>query len=171
MIIENGKPYPDARYRNHEGLVIVPTQTFFFLLAVVPGLSRAEIMAWKEGRLRYGVFTQQTIPFFLLDFPEVKMTLDAPFNFLKLDPDVRSPWAAETDANLLHMVLVESNGFIVRSQRAIGIQPAVTEELKTTASQQVKVFNNTTEIDRATAIITKKFSTEAMIETAKMYPL
>lgn len=172
MILENGKPYPDTRYRHNEGLTIVPTDTSFFLLAIITRLSDAEIAAWKEGAMRYGIFVSSGVPFFLLDFPTVKMTLDAPFNALKLDTQISLSWATENrDANLLHMVLVEQSNFIIRAQRAIGIQQEVTSMLKEAAALQLASGDSARVIDERTRLITRTFTTDAMIAAGKMYTL
>ena len=172
MILENGKPYPDARYRHNEGLTIVPTDTSFFLLAIINRLTDAEIAAWKKGTMRYGIFVSAGVPFILLDFPTVKMTLDAPLNAMKLDKKIAPAWATgNRDANLLHLVLVEQSNFIVRAQRAIGIQPEVTAILKEAATHQLTSGDSARAIDERTHLITSTFSTDDMIAAGKMYTL
>lgn len=171
MILENGKPYPDARYRHNEGLTIVPTDTSFFLLAIISRLTDAEIAAWKEGAMRYGIFVSSGVPFFLLDFPSVKMTLDASFNALKLDPKNARRWVGDAEANLLHMVLVEHSNFIVRAQRAIGMRPEVPVALKAAAFAQIQSGDSKRAIDERINLIARTFTTADMIAAGKMYIL
>lgn len=172
MILANGKPYPDARYRHNEGLTIVPTETSFFLLAIISHLTEAEIAAWQVGVMRYGIFVSAGVPFILLDFPEVNMTLDAPFNARKLDIEIAHRWATENrDANLLHLVLVEQSNFLVRAQRAIGAQPEVIATLKAAAAAQLASGDSVRVIDERTHLITRTFTTSDMISAGKMYEI
>lgn len=172
LILENGKPFPDTRYRNQDGLAIVPTETSFFLLAVVPQLTRDEIVAWSKGHLRYGIFVSAGVPFILLDFPTPGLTLDAPFNARKLDPAMAEKWATEnTDQNLIHMVLVEKTNYVVRAQRAIGAQPELVAFLKAAAAAQLVSGDSQRTIDARTDLIYRTFTTADMMSAGKIWTL
>lgn len=172
LILENGKPYPDTRYRNNEGLLIVPTENHFFLLALVPNLTPAEIQAWKDGQMRYGIFIYSGVPFFLLEFPSVEMTFDAPFNAQKIPPEIRQLWTLRVgETNLLHLVLVEQTNYIVRAQRAIGMQPDITISLKAASMAAIMSRESAKQIDERIREVTATFTTADMISAGKMYTL
>lgn len=172
LTIETGKPYPDPRYRDHEGLVIVPTETSFFLLAIIPSLKPKEIAAWKSGTLRYGMFLSASgVPFILLDFPSIKMTLDASFNAAKLSSQHAATWLAADPGNLVHIVLVSAEDYVVRAQRAIGVQAEVPALLKDAALSHRTTGATATEIDERIRRIMSTFSTADMIQSGKMYSL
>lgn len=170
MIIENEKPFPDLRYRNHLGLTVIPHGSSFMLLANIDGLIMAEIKALKRGKLRYGVYVNNNIPFFLLDFPEIKMTLDSSFNIFKFEQSFADEWI-KGEANAVELITVKAETFTVKGQRLMGIDLECMKQIKEVCIEQQKTYSNQKEVDNMLVRICDAVSTDEMIKRSKMYTL
>jgi hypothetical protein len=170
MIIENEKPFPDIRYRHNLGLTVIPDAASFMLLANIDQLRMAEIVALKRGKLRYGVYVNECIPFFLLDLPEVKMTLDASFNIFKFEPSAVGQWLA-AEANAVQLVTVKYENFIVKGQRLMGLNLDCMKKIKEACAEQQIRYENKTQVHNMAVRIYNAISTDDMIKHSKMYML
>jgi len=170
MLIENGKPYPDPRFRNNEGATIITNSALFDVLILIPGITGKEEKAFKTGTLRYGVFVQDDIPFLLLDFPDAGLTLDASYNFHKVDPQHQLEWLA-AEGNAVHIVAAEQRTYHVKAQRFVGLDLAVPAAIKAAAARQLASHPNMQSVDMGIQKITARFTTEMMMKQAKMYRL
>jgi hypothetical protein len=170
MVIKVGAPYPDARYKNTEGAVIANNEQNFDILIVMQGITEPERKAFAKGKMRYGIFTEGGIPFFLLSFPDAQFTCDAPMNFHKLHTENRAEWL-QSDANAINVISIEKRNYNVLSIRFCGLEPSVIKEFKASAETQLARYTTKEDVDRAINIILNRFTTEQMIGKAKMYTL
>lgn len=170
MIIENGKPYPDPKFKGREGATILTNEAFFDVLILNPGITAKEEKAFKTGALRYGMFEKNDVPFLLLDFPDADLTLDAPFSIHKLFEEVQEKWV-EAEGNACHIVGVEQRSYYVKSQRFVGFNLEFVSAFRTVAARQLRSHPNAQSVDLATQRILHSLTTADMMKAAKMYRL
>ena len=78
-----GEPFPlknptgshDATFANING-------QSFDIICFANNIRSKEAQAWRRGTLRYGVYSYDSIPFFLLYFPDLKWSMDVSINIL-----------------------------------------------------------------------------------------
>jgi hypothetical protein len=170
MVIENEKPFPDLRYRNNIGLTVIPYGSSFMLLANIDQLIMAEIKALKRGKLKYGVYINNNIPFFLLDLPEIKMTLDSSFNIFKFEQTAVDNWL-NNEANAVELITVKAETFIVKAQRLMGIELDCMKQIKEACIEQQKAYTSQKEVDSMIVRICNAVTTDDMIKRSKIYTL
>lgn len=150
--------------------MIPTTGGFFDAFVSLSGISEAEAKSFRTGTFRYGVFVDSDVPFFLLHFPDTKTEFDAPFNFLKIDDGSRRTWL-ETEANALHLVLVERRNYIVKGQRFVGLNLEVPTLIKAVSVAQANTYQSAGEVDIAINRTYNRFSIQEMMKASKMYRL
>ena len=169
MVIKVGEKYPDNRYKNAQDGAIIATNTGLFdVIVLMQGLTSNEIKALNTGKFRYGVYTIANVPIWVFDFGD--FTLDAPFNFHKVEESERHAWL-ETEANAVSIIGIERQNYKVVSLRFCGLDTELVKQFKEIAANQLRLYENSQAVEYATAQILGQYSTEKMIENTKMYTI
>jgi hypothetical protein len=167
-----GEPFPDERYKKvTDGCLARWNTSFFDALGFLPDLHPAEIKAWRNGTLQYGVFVEDHIPFFLIDFGN-NFSFDMSFNLMKVaDEEARLAWLDHSDANGINMILTEKKDFTIKAMRLIGIKLTVAQLIRNVLSVQINHYKSHEEVEAKIIQLTNKYSIRQMILKAQMHNL
>lgn len=170
MIYEVGKPYhincpnPGADFA-----LIQPLEGGAFdVLMYMNSPSFNEKIQAKTGKMRYAVFENSSIPFFIVQFDS--FSFDASMNVLKIPEQKREEWIS-LNANGVTLFLIDSKTNIIKSIRFIGIEQDSIETLKNACKNQIKTYRTSEDIDRTISNICSRYSISDMFDHSYPYQL
>lgn len=158
-------PAPGADYAR----ISVTEGGSFDLLMYMNNPSKNEIEAAKTGKMLYAVFSELAVPFFCIEFTG-SFSFDASLNMHKVEQSHHKTWLA-SEANTVNLILIDSRNNIIKSLRMIGLEPEAMKELKDVCRQQLVLYVNPSQVDKAINSITAQYTTDDMIVHSKIYRL
>ena len=168
--IEVGKEFSIKNPAGNGDLVIAHINgESFDVICWAGGLSKKEVKEWKKGRLHYGVFIKEDIPFFLIDLPVVKWDFDISFN-IHAEKEAGRGWKQFLDGqgNLVNLFLIDAGTNIVKAMRTIGIDHVMAAEIKKTCHKQLAKYKSSVKLNIILNQILSVYSTRLMINSTKM---
>ncbi|HKO80165.1 MAG TPA: hypothetical protein VJU78_07220 [Chitinophagaceae bacterium] len=162
-----GSIFPDSRYAQLDGAFICFSENSFDVVVLMAGINPSEIEDFKRGKLVYGLFVVDYIPFFILDFGN-DLNLDCSFNFLKVKPDDANAWLIST-SNLVNLYLKEGTTYVLKAMRTITVNNKNIEEIKTTLKMQGEKYTSPNEVDKKLVKILSQYTTLKMMEGITLF--
>lgn len=167
---EVGKPFPHPEQKapGIEQPRVMVTSGFFDVLfySLNPQADKA---TFTKKPLRYGVYQQDAIPFFIVDFPG-DFNFDVSININKVDNKHIDEWL-NSDNNLVTLYLIDARTNIIHGIRAIGLKHEVAEQIRDICEKQDEHYASVGHVDIVINRITTTFSTGDMIKRTMMYRL
>ena len=152
--------------------MIIPLDGGLFDVFInLDNLKLAEVKAIKRGKMRYGIFSHANIPFLVLDFPDVQLQLDAPFNIHKIKSEIDVDKWLQTEANLVNLFVVHKPTNILKGIRAIGFDHEAVKTFKTHAAMQSLYYNSVDAVEQRIDKTMQLFTTKQMIQKTEMITL
>jgi hypothetical protein len=168
---EAGKPYPvHNRARGVETVVAETNSAFFDVLYYIVKPSSEDIRVWRKSTLRYGLYEDGNIPFFLIDFPAEKWNFDVTINFLKVMQPEGEAWL-EGKGNVVNLFLINALNNKLEAMRMISVTADTATQIRAFCEKQLDVYKTPEEADRGIVRIQTRTPTEEMIKKAKMIRL
>lgn len=124
---------------------------------------------FTKGKLKYGVFVKDHIPFFILDFVG-GISVDASLNILKVKQDKVEAWL-NSRANGITLYLIDAQTNILHGMRFIGIKNKVAEQIRDACEAQDANYATHSEVDVKSFEIANILTTEQMMKMITMYEL
>jgi len=88
MIYEVGKQFPGINKAPCFETCRAQVNTAFFDIIYYIECPEAKVVGvWKDGKLRYGVYTREAIPYFIIDFPDADWNFDVNVNTFRIVDD------------------------------------------------------------------------------------
>ena len=135
------------------------------------GLESQDVRAWTKGAIQYGVFVQDSIPFFLLDIAGFG-ELDMPLNiFWEPEEKQKEFFEGNPTANAIPLVLADYPEAIVRGVRLITIDPKIMFRIKETLFDQLSVYPSADACTENLSTIFESFDSYEMRERSTLYTL
>ena len=168
MLYKVGEPFPDDRFNSHpEGAVITFNEHSFDVIGLLDRPSTQEVKTWKTGKLYYGLFQQDDVPFLLLDFRyPIKFNLDAPVNAYKITEPI--VWSFG-EGNLVTLFLVDRRNYRLMAMRSIGIELTMAQSLRQVMRNQVENYPDQAVVDGKISLLLNRVPTEEMIANSSMH--
>jgi len=170
MLYKVGELFPDLNHgvgQDYAIIKVIEGGTFDFLM-YIRDPTEMEIEASRSGSIRYAIFTEQYIPFFIIDFGEFSM--DAPINIHKLQNETVLKWIND-QANAVTIVLIDTITNKILGLRVIGINMDAMLHLKRTCLLQFEVYHQALNVDVVTDHLMKKYNTTEMLKRSIKYDL
>ena len=141
----------------------------FDVICWANGLTSKERQAWRRGTLRYGVFVQETIPFFLLYFPDIKWSMDVSLNVLA-DKKRGRPYQQylSGNGNAVNLYLIDAKTNTIKGMRMIGIEWQAAERIREACEKQLAEYPSAIAVDAALGKILRTKTTEEMMRGCEM---
>ena len=165
-----GQLYPDDNEANGEEKVRTQTSTVFFDVLYYSPPDPECIGAWKKSPLRYGLFVEENIPFFLIEFPDMKWRFYCSLNFHLVSENHTNLWLNST-YNIITLYLLHYKTNTILAMRTISIKPAIAERLRDILETQLASFTSANEVENRIQRIQSRFSTSQMIKKTNMFKL
>ena len=133
------------------------------------GLKSKEVQAWKRGWLQYGVFVRDSVPFFLLNFPEVKWSLDVTINIIAEKED-NQPYKdyLYSSSNAVMLYLIDAKSNTLKAMRQIGLDNITTDMIRSACSNQLERYQSSADVLRVINDTVQSITTEQMIKATIM---
>ena len=161
--IKIGEPLPFDPGKVGEGVVPVVEGAGLGIYLFYSNLKKQEINSIQEGELHYGLFNNESIPFFIINIPgafDFVVSID-----LSLEvPATRKKWF--TEGNDLSLILCDYPSLMVRAIRMIGIDPLILGEFKTRCFDAI---NSGIDYNHAANDIQNRWTNKAMMEATEMH--
>jgi hypothetical protein len=169
---ERGKPLPLAKLPAplQEQCRAVFDDNFFMVIYWVPGDEPQLVRHWQKDKLRYGVFAQSAVPFFLLELQPGNWLVEVSLNIKKVHAAAVDPWL-NTRANALTLVLCDQDTNDVLAIRMIGVRWETSEQLKDILEQQDRLYDTPEEVDSVIASLHRKYPAGTMVRHTTMHHL
>lgn len=165
---EVGQPFP---FPSPGGEVTISelTTTFFDVKTYFSDPTPEEIRDWRKGKLKYGLYIQDHIPFFIIAFEN--WDLDVSINILKIKNDEDVDKWLNAEGNLINLYLVDARTNILKAMRTMSVHMDFSEGIKDVLELQSKNYDSWQEIDRKIMEVQNTLPTKSMIGKGKMYKL
>ena len=166
-----GKPFPLHNYADGTDKILCAlNEGFFDVLCYLTDPINKEVEMFRTGKLRYGVYRNEHVPFFLIDFIGENWNCECSINIHKAQEDMVENWL-NSDANTITIYLIDANSNILKSMRLIGIKQEVAEEIRDILEKQDEVYSSASEVNSKINSLMAMLSTQDMITRAKMHNL
>lgn len=166
---EVGQPFPvHNRARGVEETRIDINEEFFDM-CFYSSQAAKDAKMFTKGKMRYGVFVEDNIPFFIIEFVG-DMSIEASFNFLKLKQDKVDHWL-NSKANSITLYLIDNQTNILHGMRLIGIKHEVADQFRDACEAQDNTYATHNEVEIKTLSIVKKFSAQELLHKTIMHTL
>ncbi|WP_270087232.1 hypothetical protein [Sphingobacterium sp. SYP-B4668] len=120
-----------------------------------------------QGALRYGLFEKHAVPFFIIDLPT--WNFDVHINIFKVsDREARDSWL-NAEGNIINLYLVDATTNILHGMRNISVSKPVSEEIRDILEAQLSTNEKDTEVEQKIGQVQSSLSTDAMINSGKMF--
>ncbi len=160
------KPNP---YRGLDRPMVVFNDSFFYLIFYLTHPSSREIRACKDGKLQYGIFERDSIPFLIVYFMDFDWSMVFPINILKFKCyDDLDKWL-ELEANALNLFLVDTKTNVLEAARFIKI--SISEEIKQILKNQRMAYEHSDQVNYRILKISSRYTSREMIENSQMIDL
>ena len=127
MLYSIGEKCPLELNAVQEGIYPVVDNSMFIACALYSNVNSQEIKGWSKTGIKYGVFTKEKVPFFLIQIPGC-------FDFcMAIDIEIEKPENVEkwkNIGNLLNLVLCDYPTRIIKAMRVIGIESSIMADFK-----------------------------------------
>ena len=151
-----------------EGLMPVINGPSFDIIALYSGLSTREVKDWQDGRLRYGVFVQEGIPFLLLDLGKV-WELDISLNmFGESRESRRAFFEGDPETTEVHLVLASYPSVVILAKRTVRLDPEDMRRIKEACLTQLSAYPSAQACRRVIDRISAAYDSTAMRKRAGM---
>lgn len=165
---EVGSPFPlHNRARGVEQTRIDMNESLFDV-CFYSSQSDKDRSMFTKGKLQYGVYEEQAIPFFILKFEE--MSVDSSINFLLVKQEKADDWLNAT-GNIVNLYLIDYQTNILKGMRMISLTTQIVSEIRDTCKKQDGRYETHIEVNSIINSIVQKKSTEDMIKTIKLISL
>ncbi len=141
--------------------------TFFDGLYYLKTPSPAQKAAWKTSPLAYGVYVENNIPFFLLEFPKEKWSFLTPLNAFSAAANDRQTWINGSDT-VLNLFLLNADTNITENIRTLKTDAAIAKKIRETCKIQLTQFASQTAVETAISQIVQTKNFLVMKQTATM---
>lgn len=125
--------------------------------------------AWEKANLRYGIYVEANIPFFLVDFPQEGKSYAMPVNLYDISANERESWLKETESTM-NLFLLNANN-IIEAMRTIHVNTSVASEIRKIGQSQLATYKDTNAVKGAISQVLAQKNTATMIAKGKMVSL
>ena len=140
-----------------------------FLDVVVYASSNAKdyVAAWNRTPLRYGLHTENNVPFLLIDFQKELKSYALPISVFDIKETERSQWLKET-SSVSNLFLLNPNSKVIESLRTITLSANIAAEIRKNCAAQLTVHKTAAAVSQAASLIISQKNASKMISAAKM---
>lgn len=147
------------------------TPGFIDILCFMSDPASDEIHEFRKGKISYGVFVLDNIPFFIVDFDNGKWNVDASVNLLNMTSQEDQTGWLNGNGNLTTLFLVDVSTNILRAMRTISVTAATSDLIRDTLELQSEKYADKSQVELRIAQIQHTISTAQMISRCKMFKL
>ncbi len=162
-----GKLFPDNRYLTLEGMTVQFTASSFDIVCALADLDEDEISNWQQAPFQYGVFSEESLSFFVMDFGN-GLLLASPLNIKKVKAKNLINWFMLPDC-FINLLLIEKKGYILMAHRIAALDPVFMKSLKKTLKKQYFKYRSEKEILSGIESLQKKYPVETMCKRTVFY--
>jgi hypothetical protein len=162
-----GEVFPDKQYMGMEGCGIRFTKVSFDVLFSAANIVPAEVKEWTTGKLTYGLYIDQLIPFFILKLGDNYLS-DCSFNILLMDPIRAEEWLGQGKPEV-NILMLEKNSYLLKAIRSFDVDAEFMKLLKTTLRKQTNQFISHEMIERKIITIQNRLNPEKMFKNCTLF--
>ncbi|MFW5760211.1 MAG: hypothetical protein ACOCXH_04435 [Cyclobacteriaceae bacterium] len=164
---EVGEIFP-GKLPSHEGGLIqtMANGSFDFTINIAEPKTK-EVANAKKGRIELYLFIRDQIPFIIVDLKDVRIEIDAPYNFLKVPEPQRSEWL-RAESNAVNLFMVDAMTKRLKSMRMLGMEPEFMEMYKDTCRGQLKAYSGPGSVDSVIIELMQKYTIPEMKKDAQI---
>lgn len=164
MLYAIGETLPVKYRMKQEALLLHLDGDSLFSCACYSNVSRQEVRSWQKGKVKYGIFTQTPIPFFLLQFQrgfDFSFSVDL---WGESTPAKMEQW--KEMGNLTTWVLSDFPSQIIRALRVITVKADIMSEFKDRVIEANEEFGS--EFSDVAFCIQSQCSNQQMMDQTSM---
>lgn len=167
-----GEPFPGKNPMPGADFSIAQlNQKFFDINTYLRDVKPKEEQQWRRGKIKYGVYANSDIPFFIIEFDNNSSNINASINILKIpNTDQIDNWL-NADSNVINLFLIDTVSNILLAIRMISIRKQVCEKIRDILEKQSHTYSSPEEAELKTARIQDAITTREMMERAEMFAL
>lgn len=167
---EVNKPFPYPHPRPGMEITLSElNEAFFDVKAYLSDPTPDEIRDWRKGKLRYGLYFQDDIPFFILAFEN--WDLDININILKVKKGEDIDKWLNAEGNIINLYLIDARTNILKAMRTISVSLNCSEGIRDVLEMQSQNYDSVQEVDTKIYEIQNSLTTHQMRSKGKMYKL
>ncbi|GAB4185341.1 MAG: hypothetical protein OHK0057_14470 [Thermoflexibacter sp.] len=125
--------------------------------------------SWEKANLRYGIYVEANIPFFLIDFPQEGKSYAMAINFYDISTNERASWLKETESTMNLFLLNVNN--IIEAMRTINVSTPLASEIRKIGQNQLATYKDSSTVQAAISQVIAQKNTATMINKGKMISL
>src|SRR5687767_2603111 len=128
QVYKVGEPFPGKHPMPGADFTVAQlNQKFFDIKAYLRDIKPKEEQQWRRGKIKYGVYVNSDIPFFIIDFDNNSWNIDVNINNLKIqDAHQLDNWLND-DSNVINLFLINTESNILIAMRMISIRMELCE--------------------------------------------
>jgi len=168
--LEVGKPFPLQNPSGTRDIMLAMVVGESFDIGFwAAGLKSDEIKEWRRGRMHYGVFIKDDIPFFLVDFPVARLFFDVTIDVLAIKEAGKDyETFLNGHGNMVNLFAIDCRTNILKGMRMIGIEHAIAAAIKSACRQQLTRYPSSSALKARMDEIMNQYQTEDMIKATRM---
>jgi hypothetical protein len=172
QVYKVGEPFPGEHPLPGEDFTVAQlNQKFFDIKAYLSDIKPKEEQQWRRGKIKYGVYVNSDIPFFIIDFDNNSWNIDVNINILKIkDAHQLDNWLND-DSNVINLFLINTESNILIAMRMISIRMDICEKIRDILEKQSHTYGSHEEAELKIAAIQHSITTQEMIKRAQMIAL
>lgn len=164
---EIGKPFPDKRFLEYEGVTIRSSGSGIEVIMVLNGVSGDELSSFNRGIFTYGLFIEKEIPCFVLEFEGI-MKGSYPINVYRFG--ALAEWLSQPRNQVTIFFINKISGYIV-AIRAFYAHQNIISTLREGLITQNQVFASWEDIECRIEDIEANPETSIDEKFTTMYPV
>lgn len=165
---EVGKPFPLHNRARGIEQPIADMNEKFFDICYYTSFPKEDEPVFRKGKLKYGTFIAQDIPFFIVELPD--LNFDVSINIHKIKDEMVDGWL-NSDANIINLYLINSKTNTLEAMRTFSIHKPEADRIRDACEQQDQRYSSAREVDAALNNVVQKYTTSDMIGRIKMFSL
>jgi hypothetical protein len=168
MAVLIGQTHPVAnQLKGMQNYVAQFNSSFFDGLYYLQHPTPAQKATWKSAALSYGVYTEASIPFLLIEFVKEKWNFVMPLNILAANSDDREEFMSSKDS-VLNLFMVNADSNITEQIRTLKADATFAAKVRQTCAEQLKNYQTATDVSNAVQQILKNKNYALMKPVAYM---
>jgi len=171
MLISKGQICPIANSTNgQDGNAFIMDGVAFSIFSWVSNPTETEITAWKSGSYLYGVFVEDSAPFFLAGFEDSGFMVEASINVLaEIEKGGFYCDFLAGESNSLNLILVDAQTNIVHAIRTLGMGATAANTLRTACTEQVEQYVSSQDVATKIMALMQKYTPTDMLQKTQMF--
>lgn len=172
QVFKVGEPFPGENPMPGADFTVSQLNNKFFdIKTYLRNVKPKEEQQWRTGIIKYGVYANSDIPFFIIDFNNNSWHIDASIDIhIIQSTDQVDAWL-NADSNVINLFLIDTVSNKLLAIRMISIRWQLSEKIRDILEKQSHTYSSHKEVELKIASIQHAITAREMIARAEMIAL